>query len=302
MTTPQPPGNGPVLIAGCGYLGHRVAHRWVRHRHVHAITRSVARSQEFLQGGLSPIVADLAQAEIPELPDVDTVLWAVGFDRSTGVSREAIWIDGLTRLIRALPKPPTRFIYVSSTSVYGDSDGQPVDEFTAVSPQSDGGETCLRAECLLRQQFAHHRDTHVAVLRMAGIYGPGRLLRRVDDLRAQLPVTGRPDHFLNLIHVDDAVHMIDCASRATVWPDVVNVVNTESLTRMQYYTELARLTNSPPPQFKDALQPGNSSADSRRVRGGNKQVVSSVRKDLGVEFQFDSVRRGLSDAVSRSTL
>ena len=174
------------LIAGCGYLGLRVAQAWTSEaRNVHAITRSAEHAAQFESLDLQPLVMDLsAPAEADKLPSADTVLWAVGMDRNSNTPREKIWIEGLTWLLNHLPQSPRRFIYVSSTSVYGSRDGELIDENSSTNPQTEGGTCCVNAEQLARQHFAGTDTTEVIVLRMAGIYGPDRLLRRVSDLKA----------------------------------------------------------------------------------------------------------------------
>lgn len=285
---------GAALIAGCGYLGSRLAARWVRRgRAVSAITRDLARAGEFELSGFRPVVLDLSKDLPPvDLPTVDTVLWAVGFDRTAGVSRQQIWIDGLTRLADRLSQgsSPRRFIYISSTSVYGDAGGDEITESTEPAPVTEGGLCCLQAEQHLRSLMST-RSTEVIILRMAGIYGPDRLLRRKADLTARVPLSGPADDWLNLIHVDDAAAMIDWVSTADAVPSLINVVNTGTLTRREYYSLLAELIGAPEPVFTDAEQSGN------RGRSGNKRVQSEVRSALGVKFLYDDVRAGLRNSV-----
>lgn len=282
------------LIAGCGYLGRRVAERWRSSgSDVVALTRSPDRAKDFRRGGLTPVVTNLASdTDQQSLPSADVVLWAVGFDRTAGVPREDIWLRGLERLLRRLPSAPRRFLYVSSTSVYGPDNGESVDEVTPPDPKTDGGRCCVEAEQLLRQYCSRlFPSTQVVMLRLAGIFGPGRLLRRVSELQSQTPLPGEPDQWLNLIHVQDAVRMIDLVSSAAAVPQVINVVNSGTVTRRQYYARLAQLVSAPAPVFE-------SCADSARQRGGNKRVVSRYRGDLNVAFEYDDVLTGLEQAVA----
>ncbi len=284
-----------ALITGCGYVGGRVAANWQRRgMRVYVITRSELKAKELKDAGMTPIVLNLAQAmRIPQLPDVDAVLWSVGFERSSGASRQAIWIDGLQRLLNALPPQtePRRILYTSSTSVYGDGNGQDVDESTIPDPTSEGGIVCLAAEQLL-QNFATQSSACVSILRLAGIYGPHRLLRRAADLQTNLPITSPPDEWLNLIHVEDAVAAIDCISKLESPPLLTNVVAGESVTRREYYAMLARLADAPPPTFTASV-----STDHPR-RGGNRRVVSFIRQSLPVVFKYDSISDGLRAAFS----
>ena len=286
-----------AIIVGCGYVGSRVAAVWQkRGMRIFVITRSEIKAGAFAAAGMTPIVLDLAQAtSLPQLPDADTLLWGVGFDRSPGASRDAIWIDGLQRILSALPAriEPRRILYTSSTSVYGDGSGQVVDEYTRPNPATEGGKACLAAEQLLQEYAARH-SACLSILRLAGIYGPDRLLRRISDLQKSVPITSLPDEWLNLIHVDDAVTAIDRISVLESPPPVINVVASETVTRRTYYSTLASMANTPPPVFEESLSVPLPQVSRR---GGNRRVVSVVRTVLNVNFQFDSIFDGLRHAI-----
>jgi nucleoside-diphosphate-sugar epimerase len=298
LNSPNPVSN--ALIAGCGYLGLRVARNWLdSETRVSAFTRSADRAATLQAMGIQPIVVDLANSDqpLPPLPAVDTVLWAVGYDRSTGVAREDIWLKGLQRLIDALQVTPRRFLYVSSTSVYGQIDGEIIDENNPACPTTEGGQCCLQAEQLLKERLSElHPQTEPVVLRMAGLYGPDRLLRRIDQLKSQTPLTGDPSHWLNLIHIDDAVKAVNFAATTNSIPPVLNVVNSDILTRAAYYQLLADLVDAPPPEFSD------SSSSPTRQRGGNKRVTSRWLDSMDIGFQYQSVADGLRHAVENSHL
>ncbi len=282
------------LIAGCGYLGRRVADQWQSSGcDVLVLTRSPDRAEDFRQGGLIPIVTNLAvESHQQPFPPAEVVLWAVGFDRTVGVTREDIWLRGLERLLNRLSCPPRRILYVSSTGVYGQDNGQTIDEETTPDPKTEGGRGCVATERLLRQHCSQFfPQTQVTVLRMAGIFGPGRLLRRISDLQTHKPLPGEPDQWLNLIHVQDAVRMIDFVSSADAVPPIINVVNSKTVTRRQYYTRLAALVQAPEPVFEASTTPA-------RQRGGNKRIVSRYRGDLNAGFEYDDVLAGLEQAVT----
>src|ERR1019366_8785088 len=104
-------------------------------RRVPAATRNPAR----LPKGIEPIVCDvLDPASLRSLPTVETVLYAIGFDRTSGASMRAVYVDGLANVLDHLPKP-RRFIYISSSSVYGQTDGGWIDETTATEPSEPSG-------------------------------------------------------------------------------------------------------------------------------------------------------------------
>ena len=247
------------LIVGCGYLGERLASRWLAAgSRVWGLVRTPSRLARLSEAGVEPIVADVAAPlPLPALPEVDTVVWAVGFDRTAGRSYREVHVDGLRRLLDALAGNP-RLIFVSSTGVWGRVDGQRVDEATPPHPDREAGRVLLEAEALL----GGHPKGRGTVLRLAGIYGPGRL-PRIDDLRASRPLEADPDSWLNLIHVDDAAAVvIAVADHAGPGPLYV-VSDGRPVRRRDFYARLADLVGSPPPNW---IPPA---ADAR---GGDKRV------------------------------
>lgn len=247
------------LIVGCGYLGERLASRWLAAgSRVWGLVRTPSRLARLSEAGVEPIVADVAAPlPLPALPEVDTVVWAVGFDRTAGRSYREVHVDGLRRLLDALAGNP-RLIFVSSTGVWGRVDGQRVDEATPPHPDREAGRVLLEAEALL----GGHPKGRGTVLRLAGIYGPGRL-PRIDDLRAGRPLEADPDSWLNLVHVDDAAAVVMAvADHAGPGPLYV-VSDGRPVRRRDFYARLADLVGSPPPNW---IPPA---ADAR---GGDKRV------------------------------
>src|SRR5438105_2960635 len=114
------------LVIGCGYLGQRVASLWLHDGHrVVATTRQPA---VFQGSAIQPLQCDVLLPETLEgLPAADTVLHAVGLDRSSGASMRSVYVDGLANVLERLPVP-RKLIYISSSSVYGQTDGEWVDE------------------------------------------------------------------------------------------------------------------------------------------------------------------------------
>src|SRR5688572_31019195 len=117
------------LLFGCGYLGKPVARLWrAAGETVYVVTRTPQRAAELAAEGLRPIVADVAGSGHFELPaDVQTVLFAVGYDRAGGRPIHEVYAGGLARAIERLPASLERFLYISSTGVYGHFAGDEVD-------------------------------------------------------------------------------------------------------------------------------------------------------------------------------
>lgn len=290
------------LIFGCGYLGMPVARLWRDQGHtVWAVTRSPERARQFAAQGLRPVVGDLTADESltlsPEISqELDTILFAVGYDRASLRPIYEVYVDGLARATAAAPPSLKRFIYISSTGVYGQGTGEEVDEDSPCLPAREGGRACLAAEKLLAQsQFANR----AMILRLAGIYGPGRIPRAKELLAGKL-IAAPAQGWLNLIHVEDAAAIVLAAEKMTFstlakTPQTFVVSDGHPVQRADYYRELARLLTAPPPQFGDP-----DVAAPATARAGSDKRVNPRRlfAELSPTLKYPSYREGLADIVA----
>ena len=288
-----------VLIVGCGYVGARVAARLAAEGHrVFAVTRSAARAEEFARRGWTPIVADVMEpAAIAAAPPMDAVLQAVGFDRTAGVPKRQVYIDGFARVLTAMAGRCGRVVAISSTSVYGQSNGELVDETSPTEPASESGQICLQQEQELWKWRADQKgDVAASILRLAGIYGPERMLARAESLRAGTPMSGRGDAWLNLIHGDDAAALAVRALVAGRDGATYLGVDAEPVLRRDFYGELASLLEAPAPTFSGVVEPGGRGSEA----GINKRCVNAAtQRELGGVLQFPTYREGLRDVVAK---
>lgn len=275
-----------VLIIGCGYLGERAARLWLnRGRRVAALTRG--RADDLRAIGIEPIVGDVTDpASLRELPEATTVLYAVGMDRSAGPSMRDVYVTGLSNVLETLPKPE-RFLYVSSTGVYGQDDGVEVDEDAPTEPGDPSGQIVLDAETVLRQQMPS-----AVILRFAGIYGPGRLMRS-DGLKRGEPLGGDPAKWVNLIHVADGANVVLLAEQRAAPGRVYNVSDGHPVSRGEFYTQLAALIGAPVPTF-EPHRPTPRDRGNRRI--SNVRLIS----ELGFSPDYPSYREGLAALTSES--
>jgi len=281
------------LIFGCGYLGRRIGDAWLnRGDTVYAVTRHAANAEFFQQAGIKPVVGDVCDAQtLRNLPTVDVVLQAVGFDRQSGKTQQEVTVEGMSHVLSAVRDRCRCFIQISSTSVYGQSDGEWIDEQSPTQPTQTGGQANLAAESLVHQQFLSGGMVRAHTLRLAGIYGPGRLLSRIETLQSGTPLTGRGDAWLNLIHVDDAVTAImACAERGT--SSVYNVIDNQPVLRQDYFGTLARLVGAPPPTFDDS-QPSRRGSGGLNKRCSNRKLCA----ELGWHPNFGSIDAGLAASI-----
>jgi nucleoside-diphosphate-sugar epimerase len=189
------------LVVGCGYLGARVARAWRdAGDEVYGTTRG-GQVDALSRSGVHPLILDVTAGPVSRgLPAVDTVLFAVARDRNSDATMFDIHVTGLRAVLDGLAASASRVIYVSTTGVYGQDQGEWVDEASVTDPVREGGRACLAAERMLA---GHERGRDAVVLRMAGLYGVGRI-PRADDVLQGRSIAGSPDAYLNLIQVDDA--------------------------------------------------------------------------------------------------
>ncbi len=278
------------LILGCGYLGSRVAAGWrAAGQEVFAVTRSPDRAAEFELQGLRPIVADIAkpQALAGKLPVAETVLYAIGYDPSSGRTRDEVQIAGLRHVLDALPADTGRIIFIGSTGVYGQTTGQWVDEETPCEPTREAGRAALAAEELLR---AHPIGDRAIILRLAGLYGPGRI-PHYRDIAAGRAIAAEPNSHLNLIHVADAAATVFAAASHGQPPRLYLVSDGHPVRRSEYVTALCEQFKLSPARF-DPPPPDVL----KQSRSGTDKLISNARllRELEPSFRFRDYRDGLA--------
>lgn len=191
------------MVAGAGDVGGRLARlRAAAGDEVIALRRREAATGS----GVRSLRADLATGEgmegLPRRPDA--VVFAAAPDARNEAAYRGLFIDGPRRLLDALDAAPPRFVLVSSTAVHGEDAGEWVDESTPPRPGAFNGRVLSEAERLLAAACPGG-----VVLRLSGLYGPGRGHLRTRALGGQ---PGRP-RWTNRIHVEDAAaalsHLLD---------------------------------------------------------------------------------------------
>ncbi|WP_114238671.1 NAD-dependent epimerase/dehydratase family protein [Dyella sp. C9] len=232
-----------VLIAGCGDVGRRVAQRLLAQGdEVWALRRSPGVDDG---SGIRWLRGDLGDpSSLDALPDrLDHLVYLPAPDARDEAAYRSVFVDGPRHLLAALEAASLRrVLLVSSSAVYGEHGDAWVDECTAPDPPGFNGRILLEAE-----QWLARQPVPLTVLRLAGLYGPGRLqlLERLRTGQARVPRKG--PHWANRIHVDDAaaaiVHLLGLDEPLSLCLGVDNT----PLPLDVLYDELARLLGVPPP-------------------------------------------------------
>lgn len=284
-----------VLLAGCGDLGTEAGLRFAAAGHRVVGWR---RSPEKLPEAIEGAAADLSSGTLPPVPaDTTAVVVAIAADSPTEEAYRAAYVDGLAHVLDAVVAsgaPVRRVLFVSSTAVYGGAGGGWVDETTTPNPGGFSGRIIREAEELL---FSRLRGTGIApvVLRLGGIYGPGRT-RLIDQVRGGSAIIPAESRFTNRIHRDDAaaaiVHL--CTMDAEPAPLYLGVDN-EPAELGEVLRFLAVELGLPEPRLEagaaSAGEPGRTGS-GEPSRGGNKRVSSALLRSTGFEFEYPSFREG----------
>jgi nucleoside-diphosphate-sugar epimerase len=287
-----------VLIVGCGYVGLPLGKELARQGHaVFGLRRSALAEAELQAAGITPLHADITQPDsLARLPrDFD---WVVNCTASGGGGvddHRKIYLEGNSNLVRWLANsPPAKFVYTSSTSVYGQNDGSVVTEKSPVEPEAPTSKVLVETEKLLLAAAEEHRLPAV-ILRVAGIYGPGRGHWFKHFLRGEARIEGDGARWLNMIHRDDLIGVIIAALRDAKPGEIFNAADNESVSQKLFFEWLAAELQRPLPAI------GPADAEAWRRRGVTNKRVSNakLRAELNYKLQFPDFRAGYAAEIGR---
>ncbi len=293
-------GNFPgrrLVVFGAGYVGGAVARQGVAAgMRVTAVTRNPAKAAALRKDGIETIEADLAGTDWPaRVPaGADFVLNSVSSGGGGLAGYQHSYVDGTQAVMAWAGQGRVgTLVYTGSTSVYPQDGGVRVDETAPLAPATERAALLLQAEALV--QGAQSTLGRWFILRLAGIYGPGRH-HIWDQLRANEALAGTGEHRLNLIHLDDICAAIWACYGAppAIVNEIYNVADDQAGTKAELAEWLAARLGLPPPRFD--LQ-----ADSgRRGRMPDRVVLNAkLKQALGWRPAFPSFREGYENLLSR---
>lgn len=270
-----------LLIAGCGDLGIRLSERL---RPEGWSVTGLRRNPDRLPSTVRPLAADLSAPDslIQASGVWDAVVYTATPGERTPAAYRQTYVDGLARLLDNIRCD--RLIFVSSTAVYGQDNGEWVDENTDTRPADFAGQILLEAEALAREAGG-------IIVRFGGIYGPGRgfLLRLV---RAG-PVACRksPPLWTNRIHVEDCVSTLACLLDSPALEAVFCATDGSPAPRWEVLSWLAQRIGAEGPRE----DPDARAGEGRRVC--NRRLL-----EAGVQLRYPDFRSGYEALLSNGAI
>ncbi|GAB3686187.1 SDR family oxidoreductase [Salinarchaeum chitinilyticum] len=293
-----------VAILGCGYVGLELGRQLTAAGHeAVGVRRSADGVTAIDRAGFEAVQADVTDPEaLAAVPDVDAVVFAASSGGRGAEAAREVYVEGLETAIEQFAgrdDPPDQLVYTSSTGVYGDHDGDWVDETTPIDPTTEKTVVLAEAERVATEVAGEH-GIDGTVVRFAGLYGPDRyrLERYVEG-----PVT---EGYLNMLHRDDAAGVVQfvleraAESFGTLPGDALLAVDDEPVAKWAFADWLAEQCGEAAPEkrtIEQRLAAGDLSAPAERRLRTSKRCSNELLRELGYEFSFPTFREGYRAAI-----
>lgn len=291
-----------MLIIGTGYIGLPLATELARRGHeVFGLRRDAAGATALTAAGIQPMIADITRpVELAKLPnDFDCVVNCVASGGGGAEEYRKIYLEGMRNVIDWLAThgpdargSRPRLVYTSSTSVYAQNDGSVVDENSPAEPTTETARVLLETERALLDAARQHHFAAM-ILRVAGIYGPGRGHWLKQILSGEARLEGNGERFLNMIHRDDVTGCIIAALERGTSGEIYNAVDDEPVSQFDFFSWLAESLRKPMPEAV------TETIEAARKRGiSNKRISNHKLKTcLGYHFKYPTFRDGYASAL-----
>ncbi|PLX89335.1 MAG: NAD(P)-dependent oxidoreductase [Desulfuromonas sp.] len=288
-----------ITIVGCGDIGRRVGQLLLeRGCRVQVTARNEESAAALATLGFDPVIGNFDYQE--DTPDLDVQGQQVfHFMPPQGGGKSCYRTLNLCRRLSS-QNCPSKMVYISTSGVYGDCGGDVVTEETPINPQTARAQRRASAEQQLREK-ADELGFELVILRVTGIYGPGRLpvSRIMQGHPVLLPGEGG---YTNRIHAFDLVQVCLAAMEKGIDGELFNVCDGQQSTMTDYFTAVADLYDLPRPRqisMAEAEREMNPLMLSY-LKESRRMDNSRLLKRLEVVLQYPTLQEGLK--VSKEEL
>lgn len=293
--------NRRMVIAGCGYVGKRLARRLMGTGHeISGLVSSAASLQACTAQGIECTALDFDDKDALQAASLE-----MGDSRLIYLAPPPPRGDQDTRLGHLLQRIAgqsiQRMVLISTTGVYGDCAGEWVDESRTLNPQVDRALRRADAEqraCI----FCERYGIPLVILRVPGIYGPGKL--PLERIKKGTPIVSEQDSpFTNRIHVQDLVNICEQALLRDDIAGVYNCSDGRPGTMYEYFTRVAEFAGLPQPpaislqQAQDQLSAGMLSYMNESRRIDNRKLL----RDFAIQLDYPDLPSGLRASLDDSS-
>ncbi len=266
-----------LLIVGCGDIGCRLATRLANQYQVFGLRRQT----HMIPQNITPLQGDITNPEslscLSRQP-YDYVVMTLTPEEFSETAYRRAYIDGTRNVLLALAQPPKRIFWVSSTSVFSETQGHWVDETSPTSAPGFSGRCLREAEHLIESCGSPH-----TLIRFAGIYGPGRR-RLINQVIAGKGSPKEPTQWTNRIHVDDCAgvlaHLIQLDAESSPLEDLYIACDSQPTPMYDVKQWLATELGTEITSTEPSKMPGNR-------RCNNARLLTT-----GYQFQHPDFRSG----------
>lgn len=282
-----------ITITGCGHIGKLLAEQLLEKEiPVTAYVSSEASRAECENRNIVCNIIDLDAS----LDDID--LTGQHLIYLAPPPRSGKTDSRITNFLQAIAQQiPEKFVLISTTGVYGDCQGEWINESAPLKPNAERAFRRVDAEQQV-QQFCQRLNIPLVILRVPGIYGPGKIpLRRIKSGQAIVNKLDSP--FTNRIHADDLVSICEQALLDTAITGIYNTTDGNPGTMYDYFMAVAAAMNLPAPpaislaEAQQKLSAGMLSymAESRRI--DNKKLL----REFNIVLQYPDLQAGIKNIV-----
>jgi nucleoside-diphosphate-sugar epimerase len=270
-----------MTILGCGYVGSALAEYWQEQGHFVTGTTTSHERSGVLAAAVSKVVVmngnDFTAVQ-SLLEGQNTIVVSVaptGSQEANATTYETTYLDTAKNLAIALSQNPQvkQVIYLSSCSVYGDRQGEWVNETTEIDPLEYKSQIVYEAEQIILQAATDRQQ--VCVLRLGGIYGPDRELVRMFGGLAGMTMPGKGDRFVNWVHRDDIIGAIEFA-RSNGLAGIYNLVDDSQMTIKEQIKRVFDRYNLPPVNWdssKFSLQRKSLQVSNQKLKAAGYALI-----------------------------
>ncbi|MDG6779059.1 NAD-dependent epimerase/dehydratase family protein [Thiomicrorhabdus sp. zzn3] len=275
-----------VLIIGCGGIGCELALTLKEQgHHVYGLRRDISEIPE----GIEPIEADLSHTSLPFPENLDYVFYTASAGKHKDVAYYQAYVSGVKHSLHNLEgQNLKRLFFISSSSVFGQNEGEWVTEESPVSGNNFSTKRLLEGEELINQS-----PFPSTIVRFGGIYGPGRT--HLIDLVQQGKAHCMEDVYSNRIHSADCVgmlsHLMNLDMQSPEKVDSLYIgVDDQPTPSCEVYEWLAEQLNA---GYIEHLEPTENS----RLMRSNKRLSNAKIRATGYNFQYPSYQDGYIELI-----